>query len=133
VKNRPITEILQAAGPQPFETNWNLPELLERLDHDREFLLELLTIFRQDSQDAIGELQNALSNRDLVTSERKAHTLKGMLRNLLMDSAAQLASELEHAARNGKPQDCTGPLARLETALEQLSAEVDVQMQRAKS
>jgi HPt (histidine-containing phosphotransfer) domain-containing protein len=92
------------------ETNWNLSELLERLDNDRAFL-ELLAVFRQDSHVALEQARDALSKQDLATLERSAHTLKGMLRNLLMEHAAKIASELELAARQGRPQD-SGPLLR---------------------
>ena len=92
MKSKSIPEALQAQRISPAETNWNLPELLDRLDNDRAFLSELLNVFRQDSQLALQEAQDAVARQALPVLERKAHTLKGMLRNLLMDRAAALAS-----------------------------------------
>jgi HPt (histidine-containing phosphotransfer) domain-containing protein len=123
-------ETLQAPELTPAGTNWNLPELLERVDNDRAFLVELLNIFREDSRVAMEQAQEALSKQDLPALERKAHTLKGMLRNLLMGRAAQAASELEIAARQGSAQDCRALLAQVRAALDQLAPEVEAQMQR---
>lgn len=115
------------------ETSWNLPELLERLDNDRAFLAELLTIFCQDSRVAMKQAQDALSKPDLSSLERKAHTLKGMLRNLLMGHAAKLASDLESAARQGRAQDCALLFAQLQNSIEKLAPEIDAQMQEVRT
>jgi len=44
-----------------------------------------------------------------------------------------LASELELAARQGTAQECVAILSQLQAALEQLSPEVDAQMQEVKT
>jgi two-component system, sensor histidine kinase and response regulator len=102
--------------------------LLERLDNDRSFLCELLIVFRQDSQAGLQEAKEALTRADLAQVERKAHALKGMMRNLSMDRAAQAASDLEAAARQGKTEESTALLAQLERAMEELLPEVHAQM-----
>jgi two-component system, sensor histidine kinase and response regulator len=130
-KSVPETLARQEVGSQ--ETNWSLPELLERLENDRAFLVELLAVFRQDSHVALEQAQDALSKRDMSTLERRAHSLKGMQRNLLMERAANIASELEIAARQDRAQDCVPLVGQLRTALEQLAPEIDAQMQEVKA
>jgi two-component system, sensor histidine kinase and response regulator len=133
MNSKSVPETVQTENVTPAGTNWNLPELLERLDNDRAFLTELLTVFRQDNHVAVEQAQDALSKQDLSTLERKAHSLKGMLRNLLMERAANIASELELAARQGRAQDCVPLFAQLRAALEQLAPEVDAQIQEVKA
>jgi hypothetical protein len=60
-------------------------KLLERLDNDHAFLNELLIIFRQDSVNGLHDAKNALAGNDLPGLAGSAHTLKGMMRNLLMN------------------------------------------------
>jgi HPt (histidine-containing phosphotransfer) domain-containing protein len=109
-------------------THWNSQQLLERLDNDRAFLSELLSIFRQDSQTALQEAKESLAKADLAAVERKAHTLKGITRNLLMHRAAQTASGLEAAARERNAVESTALLAQLEQTLQELMPEVDALM-----
>jgi two-component system, sensor histidine kinase and response regulator len=118
--------------PASAPINWNLPELLERLDNDRIFLGELLIIFRQDSQSALQGAKEAFAGGDCRGLEYKAHTLKGMLRNLLMDRAAHVAADLEVAARQQNTQHSAGLLAQLSQTMEELLPEVDAQLAEVK-
>ena len=126
MNTKPTNELLPAQR-DTSEAIWNLTELLERLDSDKQFLGELLIVFRQDSEAGLRDAKSALARNDLLALERKAHTLKGMLRNLLMNRAAQLASDLEIAARQQQPEQSSVLLAQLEHAMEELLAEVDAQ------
>jgi HPt (histidine-containing phosphotransfer) domain-containing protein len=112
---------------------WNVGELLERLDGDETFLCELLTIFRQDSQALLLEAKNALLHSNLTALEKAAHQLKGMLRNLLMNRAADVASSVEGAARQNDSRDLPEFLAQLENALEELRPQVDAHLAEVKA
>ena len=74
--------------------DWDLNALMERLEGDREFLRELLTIFQQDVRSNLEKSQTALAGDRLIELSRAAHTLKGMLKNLSMGDAAQTAAAL---------------------------------------
>jgi two-component system, sensor histidine kinase and response regulator len=114
-------------------TRWNPKELLDQLDNDRTFLCELLDVYRRDSQNGLQEAKEALARNDLNVVERRAHTLKGMMKNLYMNDVAQTASDLEAAARQGKADDSAVLLAQLERAMSELLPEVDTQMAEAKT
>jgi HPt (histidine-containing phosphotransfer) domain-containing protein len=83
---------------EPAELDWDLKELLERLDGDQGFLRELLAIFREDYRACLPKAHRAMAESDLSELSRVAHTIKGMLRNLSMNSAAQTAAALEKSA-----------------------------------
>ncbi len=113
-------------------SHWNSQQLLERLDNDLAFLSELLSIFRQDSQTTLQEAKESLAKADLAAVERKAHALKGMMRNLLMHRAAQTAGDLEAAARERNAVESTALLVQLAQTLQELMPEVDAQMLETK-
>ena len=63
---------------------------------------------------------------------RAAHTLKGMLRNLFMNRAAESAANLESAARQGKREESEVLLVQLDQALAELLPKVDAQLAEVK-
>jgi len=82
----------------------NVRELLERLEGDQDFLRELLQMFRADSQTTLMKAREALAQEDLTEVSRAAHTLKGMLKNLSMNAAAENSSRFG----NGRAEWRTG-------------------------
>jgi len=116
-----------AAGPirKPAERGWNLEELLLRLDDDRGFLCELLRVYRHDSQVGLQKAKTALAKGDLEELVLVAHTMKGMLRNLSMSDAAEIAGKLENVSERGNGKEAKEALARLEKILKELLPEVD--------
>jgi len=113
--------------------DWNVGELLSRLDNDEAFLRELLIVFRQDSRASLQDAKNALACSNLSALEKAAHKLKGMLRNLLMNGVAQIAGDVELAARQNNSQQLPELLAQLETALEELRPQVDAHLPEVKA
>lgn len=76
-------------------------ELLQRIDGDRAFLSELVTIFRGEYPGQIQNAQEAIARKDAAGVERLGHTLKGALGNLSATGASALAGELETMGRSG--------------------------------
>ena len=77
----------------------NFPELLARVDNDRELLRDLLLIFKEDFPRHFHALQEAVSRGDSAQVSAVSHTLKGMLSNLSATRAAACAAALEHIGR----------------------------------
>ena len=130
---KPHNEETLAPNSATPEQAWNLKELLDRLDDDQAFLRDLLRVFREDSQSNVQKAKTALAVGDLARLTHAAHTLNGMLRNLCMDGAAEIAAELEDASRQEKRKDAAELLARLEQALGELSPEVEAQLAEVKT
>jgi PAS domain S-box-containing protein len=110
------------------EAEWNVRELLERLEGDHDFLRELLQMFRADSQTTLLKAREALAQEDLVGMSRAAHTLKGMLKNLSMNASAELAAALETAARNGTRVEAEALFERLDRSLAGIMPEVETHL-----
>lgn len=92
-------------GKNSVEEAVNLPELLARVDHDRELLREIVEMFREEFPRLRELLRSAVLNEELPGVEMLAHTLKGMLLNLSVERGAAAASELE---LRGKAKDLAG-------------------------
>jgi HPt (histidine-containing phosphotransfer) domain-containing protein len=115
------------------ENDWNLAELLDRLEGDQEFLHELLLTFRSDHQTSLQKAQRALAAGNLQELSRAAHTMKGMLRNLSMHSSGEIAAALEKSAALAAEKESAELLVTLENALAKIQLEVDAQLAAVKT
>ena len=118
---------------RPRQVEWDLKELLERLDGDEEFLRELLVMFREHERQNLEKSRKAMAERNFVLLTRAAHTLKGMLRNLSMGEAAETAAALEAAARENRTEHSMALLVKLEKELEGILPEVEAQLAGVRS
>ena len=125
--------ILSQPCVQPVQPVWDLKELLERLEGDEEFLRELLITFRSDYRACLHKAHRAMVEANLPELSRAAHTLKGMLRNLSMKSAAQTAAELEKSAHDAAERESAELLLILEGDLARVLPEVEAQLAGVKA
>src|SRR5262249_44396625 len=103
-------QVMEKRPKIEMEPALNIPELLNRVDNDKELLRELLLIFKDDSPLHINALREATGKGDLKAVTISAHTMRGMLANLAADRAAAAATRLEQVGRDG---DATGVRAAL--------------------
>jgi len=92
-------------------------ELLERIDGDRVFLAELLTIFQGDYPEQIRLAHEAVTRGDAAVLQRVGHALKGALGNLSAPIAARAATELESMGKDGDIAMADVRLTELENEL----------------
>lgn len=123
----------EKATEQPREIAWDLKELRERLDGDEGFLCELLVMFREDTRLNLEKSREAMAKCDFEMLARAAHTLKGMLRNLSMNAAGEIAAALEAASRENRQNDSKELLEKLEKELEEILPEVETQLAGVRS
>jgi HPt (histidine-containing phosphotransfer) domain-containing protein len=114
--------------PVVTANQWDLAELLERVEGDRQFMRELLLIFRVDSRRTMQKAKAAIGEGDWPGLSRAAHTLAGMLKNLAMGEAAKLAEELETTARKASPGESEELLGKLEDSLAEILPRVEAQL-----
>jgi two-component system, sensor histidine kinase and response regulator len=110
------------------EPAWNLPELLVRVDNDRELLCELLAIFKEDFPKTMSALETAVICRDLKNTASLSHTLKGMFSNLAGARASAAAAKLEQLASAGENDSLQAALKTLQQEAASLLPEVDAYM-----
>ena len=99
-----------------------LPELLDRVEGDRELLVELFGLFLEELPGNRDALLKAIDAGDLEKTAGAAHKMKGMLANLSAFHMASLASEIELAARARDPAKMQLLVPDLDAAIDGFSA-----------
>ncbi|MHB8897254.1 MAG: Hpt domain-containing protein [Thermoguttaceae bacterium] len=101
--------------------------LLERVDHDYEFLTETVDMLRESGPELLGQIRQAVEAGDCEALTTAAHTYKGMVANFCADSNVAAALRLETMGKSGDLTGAEGALALLEdlgcrlmTALQEL-------------
>ncbi|WP_182865552.1 response regulator [Rhodopirellula sp. JC639] len=77
---------------------------------DQALLVDILGAFLEETPRLMDELEQALVDVDCQGAKRTAHTLKGALRALGLESMGELAFQIEQQASDGSLSD-TGPIA----------------------
>ena len=70
-------------------------------DGDKDFEQEMISLFLSDFTKRIEAVEQSLSAGDAETLRRDAHTLKGSSANMGANRLADLARDIEYAARDG--------------------------------
>ena len=129
-------KVLDAGGPdkeqqsapaptrvgQHFVSAVSLPaiskdELLERIDGDRDLLVELVDLFRADFPGQVAIAKQAAAQQDADALQRVGHAMRGALSNLAARAAAQMAGELESMGENHRMALAGGKVTELEEEL----------------
>jgi two-component system, sensor histidine kinase and response regulator len=113
------------ANPSPSHSTaknkvFDADAALQRLEGDAELFLMLRAIFQEDSVVLFEKLSAALASGDLASVERAAHSLKGLSANFEATEAAEVALQIEAAARARQPAGLAPMVADLSHQLERL-------------
>jgi HPt (histidine-containing phosphotransfer) domain-containing protein len=112
-------------APEDMQVVLDVPDLLARLENDRELLVELSEILKTEYPIQLRSLEQAVSGEDMKTVERTGHALKGMFAALSATRAASAASQLEQIGRKGDKLGLRNALTILESEAAALLIELD--------
>jgi two-component system sensor histidine kinase/response regulator len=128
---RAVPEQLREKEPEKtgIEDETALPELpgisvesgLKRVGGNRKLYKKLLNQFHDGNVNAVDDIKNALSNDEIKTAARLAHTVKGVSGNLGADNLFQSAAALEDAIKQGDK-------ASLDALINDFSSHLDIVM-----
>lgn len=90
-----------------------IEELLERVSGNREFVVRMLDLFFQTSDDRIRVLRNEFNHRNYEELAEQSHKLKGLIGNLSITKALPILRDLHASARKKEE-------SRIETLLDEL-------------
>jgi len=79
----------------------NMEELFEIMDDDKELVKECFDEFVQSAPDMLGKIKSAIASEDVEGLQSHAHKIKGSLRYLAAERAADLAYDLEKMGNEG--------------------------------
>jgi two-component system sensor histidine kinase/response regulator len=97
--------------------DWDL--LIDRLG-DEEIIREIMPTYIKDTQNHFDKLCQAVAAADCAGTASHAHALKGVGRNLSVQSLADLAFQLERAGRNNDAETGTLLLGKLTVEIEKV-------------
>jgi HPt (histidine-containing phosphotransfer) domain-containing protein len=120
-------------APEDMQVVLDVPDLLARLENDRELLVELSEILKAEYPTHLRSLEQAVSGEDMKTVERTGHALKGMFAALSAARAASAASQLEQIGRKGDKLALRIALTILESEAAALLIELDRCLEAAKN
>lgn len=104
----------------------DLPDLLVRVENDRELLAELFAMFQEELPSLQDALRHAMDIGDINQTAKAAHTLKGMLANMSIKQGALLAANIEAAARASDMPAIKVAFVAFDMEIANLSAAIDV-------
>jgi HPt (histidine-containing phosphotransfer) domain-containing protein len=98
----------------------DLPSVLERLDDDRDLLIELAQIFLEQVPAQLSQIQAAVRSGDAKTLRERAHALKGSAGTLAGSAVSKTAARLEQMGRDGDLSEGQETCAMLDAEVERL-------------
>ncbi len=94
------------------------------LDGNRNLLVELAGMFREDAPLILNELKTAVANRSAIQTRSALHSLKGLASTFFAQPTVELAHRLEDAAASGDLELLqSGELEKLEQSVESVIEE----------
>ncbi len=97
---------------------------MERVQNDKELLMELLGIFIEDFQEKKKVLIEAVANKDVETVKSVAHSLKGATGNISAKAMRQTFVRMEQQAKDGNLSGMEGIIPILEEQFNALFARI---------
>ncbi|MBC8117679.1 MAG: response regulator [Candidatus Saccharimonas sp.] len=123
--SHPVASELASSDRNTNGTVIDWDQLLERIDHDFDFLEDLKVLFREGHPPLMAEIHSAVDQSDGKRLGSAAHTLNSMLGNLFASSAVGLVVALETMGRQGDFNAAAATLIRLEAEVQQVQDSLD--------
>ncbi|MBC7966892.1 MAG: response regulator [Fuerstia sp.] len=98
--------------------------LMNSISGDMELLDDLIDLFRSNSTDLVGEMQQAIESGDCAALGSAAHSLKGAVSTFSAKNALEAAQTVERLARDEDLDGATEAFDRLESELDELIHEL---------
>ena len=110
---------------KPVGPAFDYEAALERVEGDRELLINMLGLYLDSSVKLTAVIQETLRNHDARGLERAAHTIKGAVGTLSAQKAFDAAVRLENSAKAGDLKQAGQAWASLEQELQALRASIE--------
>jgi two-component system, sensor histidine kinase and response regulator len=108
---------------------FDVPDAMERVEGDRELLVELVALFLEDYPSQLDKVCQALRQNHSREVERLAHSLKSALANLSAKRAANAAHRLETLGRAADLELTPDAIRHLQDELRTLTQAMELFLQ----
>lgn len=86
--------------PPQKQTPMELQEVLDRVGHEKEFLGQLIDLYRQEFSDKYSRLKQAVEKKEFASIQEIGHSLKGSSGNLSLKPLHHVSWRMEKAGKN---------------------------------
>jgi HPt (histidine-containing phosphotransfer) domain-containing protein len=100
----------------------DLPDVLERVQDDKELLLELLDIYQEDFVIKRQSLAEGIASKDYTKIKEAAHSMKGASGNISAKRLYATCMQLEHQAKESNPAGLDELLKTVDSQFEEVKA-----------
>jgi HPt (histidine-containing phosphotransfer) domain-containing protein len=100
----------------------DLPDVMERVQDDKELLLELLDIFQEDFQKKRQVLVDAVAAGNIEKVKETAHSIKGSSGNISAKPMHASCLKLEQLAKSGNTTGMSDLITVIDSQFEQVKA-----------
>ena len=100
----------------------------ERVDGDKDLLLEIAGLYLEDVPRVLPELRRATADFDVKAIEHLAHSIKGSVGNVGGLAAHEAALRLEERVKAGGEEEIAGSVDRLIHEIDQLTAALETEV-----
>lgn len=100
----------------------DLPDVLERVQDDKELLLELLDIYQEDFVSKRAALAEGIAAKDFTKIKEVAHSMKGASGNISAKRLYATCLELETKAKDHNAEGLDALLATVDSQFEEVKA-----------
>ena len=110
------------SGPGTYAVDW--PKPLKVVQGDRDLLREVAAAFLEESRMVLRDLKKAADSGDAKLFQRSAHTIKASFRTFGVETAHDLAFDLECAGKEDRIASVASQIPELETAVTTVSEQL---------
>jgi HPt (histidine-containing phosphotransfer) domain-containing protein len=98
----------------------DLKDVLDRVQDDKELLVELFDIYQEDFIIKRKDLEEGLKAKDVTKVREAAHSMKGASGNISAKSMHAMCMKIEHMARDGSVEGLDALLPTIDGYFEQI-------------
>lgn len=106
-KNKKMSKPKQEVEKEKIEdilTHYNEKEILQRVDNNREVLVDLINSLESEMEDSIANLESDLLNSRDSEARNVAHKIKGVALNMSFPTLVEISKKIEQAIINKDPE-----------------------------
>lgn len=111
------------------DTDFDWQQLRQLAGEDSDFEVELLTLFLNDTDNNLRQLEQAIAVQNMQTIEDVAHALRGASVNVGASAIARVAAQMESVAHKGEGASAAALLKPLQQHHQSVKAQLQAKYQ----
>jgi HPt (histidine-containing phosphotransfer) domain-containing protein len=125
--------VLVATNNTNEKVFFNLDELLNRTDGDKELACELMHMYLEQVVQNMSDIEDAIAKKDAKRLQFVAHSLKGSSADLSAETVRSIAYQMERCGASGEISSASAILVQLKESLNNTTRLISKRLEECKS